>query len=86
MTYLETTAHFYAEAAETPQVGLCCVSTPPLQLPGLKIPEIMQQMNYGCGSTVHPTELFGEPTVLYSVLEAELRRFSLLISVVSWEA
>lgn len=65
MTYLETTARFYAEAAETPQVGLCCVSTPPLQLPGLKIPEIMQQMNYGCGSTVHPTELFGEPTVLY---------------------
>lgn len=65
MSYLETTAQFYAEAAETPQVGLCCVSTPPLQLPGLKIPEIMQQMNYGCGSTVHPTELFGEPTVLY---------------------
>ena len=65
MTYLETTAQFYAEAAEVPQVGLCCVSTPPLQLPGLKIPEIMQQMNYGCGSTVHPTELFGEPTVLY---------------------
>jgi len=65
MTYLETTAQFYAEAAETPQVGLCCVSSPPLQLPGLKIPEIMQQMNYGCGSTVHPTELFGEPTVLY---------------------
>lgn len=64
MTYLETTAQVYAEAAETPQVGLCCVSTP-LQLPGLKIPEIMQQMNYGCGSTVHPTELFGDPTVLY---------------------
>jgi len=65
MSYLETTAQFYAEAAETPQVGLCCVSTPPLQLPGLNIPEIMQQMNYGCGSTVHPTELFGQPTVLY---------------------
>jgi ubiquinone/menaquinone biosynthesis C-methylase UbiE len=65
MTYLKTTAQFYAEAAETPQVGLCCVSTPPLQLPGLKLPEIMQQMNYGCGSTVHPMELFGEPTVLY---------------------
>jgi SAM-dependent methyltransferase len=65
MTYLETAAQFYAEAAETPQVGLCCVSTPPLQLPGLKIPEIMQQMNYGCGSTVQPTELFGEPIVLY---------------------
>lgn len=65
MTYLETTAKFYAEAAETPQVGLCCVSSPPLQLPGLTIPEIMQQMNYGCGSTVHPAELFGNPTVLY---------------------
>jgi SAM-dependent methyltransferase len=65
MTYLETTAQFYAEAAETPQVGLCCVSTPPLQLPGLKIPKIMQQMNYGCGSTVHPSECFGEPTILY---------------------
>jgi SAM-dependent methyltransferase len=65
MTYLETTAKFYAEAAETPQVGLCCVSTPPLQFPGLTIPEIMQQMNYGCGSTVHPTELSGTPTVLY---------------------
>jgi ubiquinone/menaquinone biosynthesis C-methylase UbiE len=65
MTYLEATAKFYAEAAETPQVGLCCVSSPPLQLPGLNIPEIMQQMNYGCGSTVHPTELFGNPTVLY---------------------
>ncbi|XHX77873.1 MAG: arsenosugar biosynthesis arsenite methyltransferase ArsM [Stenomitos frigidus ULC029] len=65
MTYLETTAQFYAEAAETPQIGLCCVSTPPLRLPGLTIPKIMQQMNYGCGSTVHPTELFGAPTVLY---------------------
>ncbi|MGP1385432.1 MAG: arsenosugar biosynthesis arsenite methyltransferase ArsM [Thainema sp.] len=65
MTYLETTAKFYAEAAETPQANLCCVSTPPLQLPGLKIPCIMQQMNYGCGSTVHPAELSGNPTVLY---------------------
>lgn len=65
MSYLEATAQLYAEAAETPQVGLCCVSTPPLQLPGLSIPDIMQQMNYGCGSTVHPTELFGKPSVLY---------------------
>ncbi|MDX2211761.1 MAG: arsenosugar biosynthesis arsenite methyltransferase ArsM [Oculatellaceae cyanobacterium bins.114] len=65
MSYLETTAQLYAEAAEIPQVGLCCVSTPPLRLPGLTTPDIMQQMNYGCGSTVHPTELFGSPTVLY---------------------
>jgi ubiquinone/menaquinone biosynthesis C-methylase UbiE len=25
----------------------------------------MQQMNYGCGTTVHPSELINEPTVLY---------------------
>jgi SAM-dependent methyltransferase len=65
MSYLETTAQFYADAAETPQVGLCCVTSPPIQLPGLNVPDIMQQMNYGCGSTVHAAELFGNPTVLY---------------------
>ncbi|ASC71396.1 Demethylmenaquinone methyltransferase [Halomicronema hongdechloris C2206] len=65
MSYLETTAQVYAAAADTPQVGLCCLSSPPLQWPELTIPEIMQQMNYGCGSTVHPTELAGSPTVLY---------------------
>jgi ubiquinone/menaquinone biosynthesis C-methylase UbiE len=65
MTYLETTAKFYAEVAQTPQVGLCCVQSSPLQLPGLKIPTQMQEMNYGCGTTVHPTELANDPTVLY---------------------
>lgn len=65
MSYLETTAKFYTEVAETPQVGLCCVQSSPLQLPGLKIPEPMQQMNYGCGTTVHPAELINKPTVLY---------------------
>jgi len=65
MSYLETTAKFYTEVAETPQVGLCCVQSSPLQLPGLKIPDPMQQMNYGCGTTVHPAELINEPTVLY---------------------
>jgi ubiquinone/menaquinone biosynthesis C-methylase UbiE len=65
MSYLETTAQFYAEAAETPQIGLCCISTPPLEYPDLKIPEIIYQMNYGCGTTIQPTELTGSPTVLY---------------------
>ncbi|HEY9613585.1 arsenosugar biosynthesis arsenite methyltransferase ArsM [Allocoleopsis sp.] len=65
MSYLETTAEFYSEVAQTPQVGLCCVQSSPLQLPGLKIPCKMQQMNYGCGTTVHPAELTNEPTVLY---------------------
>jgi SAM-dependent methyltransferase len=65
MSYLETTAEFYREAAEVPQVGLCCVQSSPLQLPGLSIPQAMQEMNYGCGTTVHPTELGNNPTVLY---------------------
>jgi ubiquinone/menaquinone biosynthesis C-methylase UbiE len=65
MTYLETTAEFYAEVAQTPEVGLCCVQSSPLQLPELKIPLQMQEMNYGCGTTVHPEELSKQPTVLY---------------------
>ena len=65
MTYLETAAQFYRDVAETPQVGLCCVQSSPLQLPGLKVPLQMQEMNYGCGTTVHPAELSGEPSVLY---------------------
>ena len=65
MGYLETTAQFYSEVAQTPEIGLCCVQSSPLQLPGLHIPDIMQEMNYGCGSTVHPSELINEPTVLY---------------------
>lgn len=65
MSYLETAAQFYSEVAETPQVGLCCVQSSPLQFPGLNIPSQMQQMNYGCGTTVHPAELVNQPTVLY---------------------
>jgi len=65
MSYLAAAAQFYSDVAETPQVGLCCVQSSPLQLPGLNIPCQMQAMNYGCGTTVQPTELVGEPTVLY---------------------
>ncbi len=65
MTYLETVAQFYSEVAQTPEVGLCCVQSTPLQLPGLKIPLPIQEMNYGCGTTVHTNELANQPTVLY---------------------
>lgn len=65
MSYLDTTKNFYKEAALTPDVGLCCTTTPVWKLPELEIPLIMQQMNYGCGSTVHPRDLSGSPTVLY---------------------
>ena len=65
MSYLETVADFYTEVAETPDVGLCCVQSTPLKMPGLTVPCQMQEMNYGCGTTVHPAELMGDPTVLY---------------------
>lgn len=65
MSYLQTTHDVYKKAAETPDVGLCCTTTPVWQLPGLEMPSIMLQMNYGCGSTVHPRDLVDSPTVLY---------------------
>jgi SAM-dependent methyltransferase len=65
MTYLQTTVDFYSEVAQTPEVGLCCVQSSPLQLPGLVIPELMEQMNYGCGTTVQSNELANQPKVLY---------------------
>ncbi|GAA3773737.1 arsenosugar biosynthesis arsenite methyltransferase ArsM [Corallibacter vietnamensis] len=65
MSYLETTRNVYKEAALTPDVGLCCTTNPIWELPGLKIPKIMQEMNYGCGSTVHARDLTNNPKMLY---------------------
>ncbi|MEO1069344.1 MAG: arsenosugar biosynthesis arsenite methyltransferase ArsM [Cyanobacteria bacterium J06638_6] len=65
MSYLDATAEFYAEVATTPEVGLCCVQSSPLTMPGLVIPQQMQDMNYGCGTTVHPAELSRQPTIAY---------------------
>lgn len=63
--YLSATHDLYKAAAETPDVGLCCTTTPVWQLPELAIPKRMLEMNYGCGSTVHPRDLAGSPSVLY---------------------
>ncbi len=65
MHYLETTKDVYKEAALAPDVGLCCTTTPIWQFPGLHIPVKMQEMNYGCGSTVHPRDLTNHPKILY---------------------
>jgi SAM-dependent methyltransferase len=64
-SYLETTKNVYKEAALKPDVGLCCTTTPVWQLPELVMPSIMLEMNYGCGSTVHPRDLVNDPTILY---------------------
>ncbi len=63
--YLETTKEFYKKVALEPEPGLCCTTSPIWQLPGLQIPARMLEMNYGCGTTVHPRDLANEPTVLY---------------------
>lgn len=65
MSYLDTTIDVYRQAAQEPQVGLCCTTNPVWQLPGLSIPKRMLDMNYGCGSTVNPRDLVNDPTVLY---------------------
>ncbi len=65
MSYLEATNDLYKQAALTPDVGLCCTTNPVWQLPGLSIPTIMLEMNYGCGSTVSASDLVNNPKVLY---------------------
>ena len=65
MSYLETTKDVYKEAALTPDIGLCCTTNPIWEFPGLKIPKIMQEMNYGCGTTVHASDLTNNPKMLY---------------------
>jgi ubiquinone/menaquinone biosynthesis C-methylase UbiE len=64
-TYLDATKDLYRDAALTPDVGLCCTTSPIWQLPGLDMPKKMLEMNYGCGSTVHPRDLVNNPTILY---------------------
>lgn len=63
--YLQTVAQVYQEAALIPQPSLCCVQQAPTYLPGLVIPPIMEQMNYGCGTTVHLEDLAQGQRVLY---------------------
>ncbi len=65
MSYLNATNELYKDAALTPDVGLCCTTNPIWQFPGLSIPKIMQEMNYGCGSTISPQDLINNPKVLY---------------------
>jgi SAM-dependent methyltransferase len=65
LQYLEATKNLYAAAAATPDDQLCCVSTPPWRMPDLQVPDVMFEMNYGCGTTVHPRDVPAEGSVLY---------------------
>ena len=64
-TYLQTVEEVYAAAAARPDANLCCTHAPVWRLPGLHVPAVMQEMNYGCGSTVEPRDLCEGDTVLY---------------------
>jgi len=55
----------YAAAALEPDASLCCVDGAVWTLPGLTVPPRMLEMNYGCGSTVHPGDLGGTRPILY---------------------
>ena len=64
-TYLHTVEQVYEQAANNPDASLCCTQAPVWNLPDLRIPRIMLDMNYGCGSTVTPRDLRPNDTILY---------------------
>ncbi len=64
-SYLDSVREVYAEAARTPQSRLCCTTSSLGRLPGLSIPSSMLEMNYGCGVTVHPSDVRPTDTILY---------------------
>jgi SAM-dependent methyltransferase len=64
-SYLGAVRALYTEAAATPDTTLCCVSVPPWRMPDLDIPQVMFDMNYGCGTTVQPRDVPNDGAVLY---------------------
>jgi SAM-dependent methyltransferase len=65
LSYHSTIREVYRQAATQPDASLCCVPQTPMYLPGLTIPPIMHDMNYGCGTTIHPRDMKPDQRVLY---------------------
>jgi ubiquinone/menaquinone biosynthesis C-methylase UbiE len=65
LDYHATVQDVYRKAAEAPDATLCCVEQTPKYLPGLVIPSIMHEMNYGCGTTVHVQDMTDGQHVVY---------------------
>ncbi len=63
--YLTVTESLYEQAAQVPDPKLCCSGEVRMNLPELVIPDRMQQMNYGCGTTVYLADLRAGMQVLY---------------------
>lgn len=55
----------YREAALTPDNSLCCLGGEPWNLPDLEVPDVMWEMNYGCGTTVQPRDIPRDGAILY---------------------
>lgn len=64
-SYLKTAEAVYEQAALIPQPALCCVQQARPYLPGLAIPQIMEEMDYGCGTTVHLQDMAADRRILY---------------------
>jgi ubiquinone/menaquinone biosynthesis C-methylase UbiE len=65
MSYHNTIEDVYRKAAAAPDSSLCCVPQTPRCLPGLHVPPIMHEMNYGCGTTIHLRDMQEGQRVLY---------------------
>lgn len=65
MSYHDTIQDVYRKAADSPDGSLCCVPQASRHLPGLHIPRIMHDMNYGCGTTVFLQDMQKEQRVAY---------------------
>jgi SAM-dependent methyltransferase len=65
LSYHAAVQDVYRRAAQSPDATLCCVPQTPRYLPGLLIPPIMHEMNYGCGTTIHLQDMQPEQRILY---------------------
>ena len=65
MSYHATVQDVYRKAAESPDGSLCCVPQTARYLPGLHVPPIMHEMNYGCGTTVHLQDMTQGQRIVY---------------------
>lgn len=65
VSYLEVVESVYRDAAVAPAENLCCIGAGPRAFPGLVVPDIMHEMNYGCGSSVRSEELRVGQKALY---------------------
>jgi len=77
VNYQTTVREVYREAALRPADNLCCVPMTPRFLPELSIPDVMHEMNYGCGSTVHLQDMQPDQTMLYVGVGGGLEVFQL---------